>query len=256
MKKLILLIITVQTAFYTAAQLPDPAQIMSDCRDMSIAGSMTATVNLTITEKNGSVRDRTMSLANKTYPGGMEKRHIRFLAPPDVRGTAMLITDNRDDEDEMWIYLPALKRKWRIVTSDKGKSFMSSEFSNADMSSPPLNDFKYTHAEGSGVSDEWIITGMPVSEDKADEYGYSRKISHIAKQGMIIRKIEFYNFDNELFKVIMIRKVHHLEGGRYIVSDMAADNLKTGRKSEIVFTRISTGAMVDDDIFTLQNLDR
>ncbi|HKK41289.1 MAG TPA: outer membrane lipoprotein-sorting protein [Bacteroidales bacterium] len=256
MKKLIVLIILIWAALYAAAQLPDPSRIMSDCRDMSIAGSMTATVNLTITERNGSVRDRTISMANKTFPGGMEKRFIRFLAPSDVRGTAMLITDNRDDEDEMWIYLPALKRKRRIVTSDRGKSFMSSEFSNADMSSPPLKDFKYTHAEGSGVSDEWIVKGIPVSEDKADEYGYSKKISYIKKQGMIIEKIEFYNYDNELFKIIEIRKVHPLENGRYIVSGMSAYNLKTGRKSEIVFSKISTGAMVDDDIFTLQNLDR
>jgi len=256
MKKLLALTLLIWPAFNAGAQLPDPFQIMSDCRDMSLAGSMTATVNLRITEKNGSVRDRTLSLSTKTYPGNMEKRYIRFLAPADVRGTALLITDNRETEDEMWIYLPALKRKRRIVASDKGKSFMSSEFSNADMSSPPLNDFRYNHAKGSGEGDEWIITGIPVSEDKADEYGYSKKISYIEKSSMQIRKIEFYNFDNELYKVIEIRKVYPLKEGGYIVSDMSADNIKTGRKSEIVFSKISTGAMVDDGLFTIQNLDR
>ena len=54
----------------------------------------------------------------------------------------MLIIDNKNIADEMWIYLPALKKTRRIVSSEKGKSFMSSEFSNADMSSPTLSDFQ------------------------------------------------------------------------------------------------------------------
>ena len=55
----------------------------------------------------------------------------------------MLIFDYEDKSDDMWILLPSLRRTRRIVSSEKGKSFMGSEFTNADMSKPDLNDFTF-----------------------------------------------------------------------------------------------------------------
>jgi len=239
-----------------SAQNPDAAQIMMKCRDLSITRSMTGKMNLKITEKNGSTRNRTISMTSKSYDGGLEKRLIRFLEPADVRGTAMLIVDNRDIPDEMWIYLPALKKKRRIVTSEKGKSFMSSEFSNADMTSPTLSDFSYKHITVAGPANQWIIESIPVTDDKADEYGFSRRISYIDKDSYQTKKMEFYGFDNRLFKVIEIRDVVLLRDGKYMIRDMAASNLLNGRKSEIVFSNLSEGTDIDDSFFTLRNLEK
>ncbi len=239
-----------------AVPLPDADRIMEKSRELSMTGSMMAEISLTITEKNGAVRNRTIAIASKSYPDGTEKRFIRFLEPSDVRGTAMLIADNKDTPDEMWIWLPALKKTRRIVTAEKGKSFMSSEFSNSDMSSPALSDFTYKHLPGSGENQQWIIESIPANERISDEYGYSRKVSFLDRQNMRVQKMKFYNFDNKLFKEIEIKKVVPLEGDRYLVSDMSVENLITGRKSEIVFNNIKEGVKVDDSVFTIQNLER
>ena len=242
--------------FQAVAQQPDAGQIMAKSRDMSITGSLSANINLTITEKSGSTRNRTISMTTKSYPEGLEKRFIKFIEPADVRGTAMLVVDNANTADDMWIYLPALKKTRRIVTSEKGKSFMSSEFSNADMTSPSLSDFTHRHADNSGKDTQWIIESVPVNEDKADEYGYSKKISYISIDKTQVQKMEFYNFDNELFKVIEIKSILPLGNGKYLVKNMVANNLATNRKSEILFSSISEGVKVDDSFFTIQNLER
>jgi hypothetical protein len=239
-----------------AAQLPDAVQIMNKCRDLSITSSLAANINLTIIEKNGSTRSRTISMTTKSYPDGLEKRFIRFVEPADVRGTSMLVVDNKNTADEMWIYLPALKKTRRIVTSEKGKSFMSSEFSNADMASPSVSDFAHRHLEKSGTNNQWNIESIPVNEDKADEYGYSKKISYISINNNQVQKMEFYNFENELFKIIEIKSIFPLTDGKYMVKDMIANNLSTNRKSEILFTNINEGVKVDDSYFTVQNLER
>jgi hypothetical protein len=239
-----------------AAQRPDARQIMEKSRDLSITGSMSASINLTILEKSGATRNRKISMTTKSYAGGLEKRFIRFIEPADVRGTSMLVVDNKNTADEMWIYLPALKRTRRIVTSEKGKSFMSSEFTNADMSSPTLSDFEHRHLDKSGTNNQWIIESIPVSEKKADEYGYSRKVSYISMDQNQVSKMEFYNFDNALFKIIEIKSVFPLDDGKYLVKDMVANNLITSRRSEILFSNINEGVKVDDTFFTVQNLER
>ena len=239
-----------------AAQMPDAEQIMGKSRDLTITGSMSAEVRLIITERGGSTRNRTISMTTKSFQDGSEKRFIRFVEPPDVRGTAMLIVDNKNSADEMWVYLPALKKVRRIVTSEKGKSFMSSEFSNADLTSPPLSDFVSRHLEKSGENNQWIIESKPASADLADEYGFSGKVSYINAQSYQIRKIEFYNFDNKIFKTLEIKSIYPLPEGKYLVKDMLADNLITGRKSEILFSDIKVGVNVDDSFFSIQNLER
>lgn len=239
-----------------APQQPDAGQIMDRSRDLSIAGSLRANISLTITEKGGSTRSRTISMTTKSYSDGLEKRVIKFMEPADVRGTAILVIDNKNTADEMWIYLPALKKTRRIVTSEKGKSFMSSEFSNADMASPATSDFTHKHLERSGTNNMWIIQSIPVNEDKSDEYGYSRKITYISMDKNQVQKMEFYNFDNELFKEIEIKSIFPLNAGKYMIKDMVASNLITGRKSEILFSNISEGVKIDDSSFTIQNLER
>ncbi len=239
-----------------AAQQPDASEIMSRSRDLTLTGSMSANIHMSITEKNGTSRSRTIAMTTKAYQDGQEKRFIKFLEPADVRGTAMLIIDNKNIADEMWIYLPALKKTRRIVSSEKGKSFMSSEFSNADMSSPTLADFQYKHLECSGRNNQWIIESIPVNEDKADEYGYTRKISYISIDKYQVLKMEFYNFDNELYKIIEIKSIYPLQDGKFIVKNMEANNLLTGRKSVIEMTNIAVGGQVDDSVFSLQNLER
>lgn len=237
-------------------QLPDATAIMVRSRDMTITGSIRSTISLIITEKSGMTRKRTISMVTKSYPDGAEKRMIKFLQPPDVRGTGMLIIDNKNTWDEMWIYLPALKKTRRIVSSENGKSFMNSEFSNSDMTSPSLTDFAYRHLPGSGENKEWIIESTPVNTELADDYGYSRKVSYFNSDNWQIKKMEFYNFDNQIFKTIIIKNTLSLKDGKYIVKDMTTKNLITGRGSEIIMDNISTDALIKDTDFSLQNLER
>jgi hypothetical protein len=256
MKNGIILSLLLLLLLPAAAQLPDAIDIMSKSRELTITGSMSSNISLTITEKGGSIRKRTISMVTKSYSDGTEKRLIRFLEPADVRGTALLIYDYKNSPDEMWIFLPALKKTRRIVSTEKGKSFMSSEFSNSDMSSPALSDFTYKHLAASGENKLWIIESIPVTSDKADEYGYSKKVSYFNSDSWQLKKMEYYNFDNQLYKTIEVKTVQPLSEGRYIIKDMSAKNITTVRSSEILFDKIVTNAKIEDSVFSLQNLER
>jgi len=223
---------------------------------MTLLGSFKATLNLTITEKNGSVRSRVISMASKSYPDGTEKRLIKFLEPADVRGTGMLITDYKTSSDEMWIYLPALKKTRRIAATEQGRNFMNSEFSNYDMSSPALSDFKSRHLEGSGQNNQWIIESIPVNPDKISEYGFSRKVSYFTIDGYRVKKMEFFDRNGNMFKTIEVMDLKQGDNGKYIISEMKSSNLLNGRSSVIKFTNISMNTPVEDSLFSLQSLEQ
>ncbi len=239
-----------------SGQLPDPVQLMQKSRDLTMMTSLKSTMTLSIFEKNGSSRLRTINLLSKSY-GETEKRMIKFAEPAEVRGTALLIIDNDKGPDDMWIYLPALKRTRRIITTEKGKSFMSSEFSNADMSSAPLSDFKISHLPSSGDNGEWIIESKPLDDEIASEYGYCRKITYLDKSNMKIKKIEFFNGENTMARVIEVISTQPIgERGNYLMTEMFVKNLLNGRSSRIKYNEVNASATIPDNAFTVENLER
>lgn len=229
---------------------------MQKSRDLTLMGSLKSTMTLTINEKNGSTRVRTINLFSKTY-GEIEKRLIRFVEPAEVRGTALLIVDNDEGPDDMWIYMPALKRTRRIVTTEKGKSFMSSEFSNADMSSAPLSDFRISHLPSSGENGQWIIESKTIDSDRADDYGYMRKVTYLDKNDLKIKKIEFFNNQDVLLRTIEVISTKEIgDKGNYLITEMYVKNFLNGRSSRIKYNEADAAVTIPDNTFTVENLER
>ena len=166
-----------------SASAQEAKKIISQSHDKVKVSSFEAVSTLTITDSKENQRIRQSSMASMSLPDGTEKRIIKFISPAEVNGTGILIFDYPEKSDDMWIYLPALRKTRRIVSREKSKSFMGSEFSNANMTAPGLEDFTYTilgEEDHLGFSC-YKIESVPVSTDLEDEYGYSRSVSWVDK---------------------------------------------------------------------------
>jgi hypothetical protein len=240
---------------------PDGHEIMKKSRETSKLDGMEAISTLRIYDAKGRERVRQTSMASKLFDSGTtEKRVIRFLSPSEVKGTGMLIYDYDERNDDMWIYMPALRKTRRIISNEKSKSFMGSEFSNADMSAPSLEDFEFK-VTGSGIvegTDCWIVEVIPVSENIMDEVGYDRQLAWIGKQDFVLRKAEYFDEDDELFKRMISSDVRELDpaGKKYIATRMEMNNMQNGRKSVMTLDKIQYNPNVKEEYFTLAYLER
>jgi len=226
-----------------------------------MAGSE-AISQLTIKDDKGRVRKRKTAIASKLYDNGMtEKKIIRFLEPADVKGTSMLTFDYREKDDDMWIYLPALRKTRRIVSSEKGKSFMGSEFSNADMVMPTIDDFTYKMLNESimvGNVDCWNIEITSKDDDVADEYGYLSRKVWIGKKDFVIRKAEVYDIDGELLKKMTVKNVEvvDVKNNKSVPTHMEVVNIQNGRSSVMKMEKIIFNPNVKDEYFTVSYLEK
>jgi hypothetical protein len=110
--------------------------------DIIDIGNMEMTSTIHIRDGKGNIRSRQITTVSQKFQT-VNKTIVRFLAPADVKGTAILVYDYEKQSDDMWVYLPALRKVRRVISSEKGKNFMGSEFTNADMSKPNFDDFDY-----------------------------------------------------------------------------------------------------------------
>jgi hypothetical protein len=245
----------------TPAGEPSPRQIMENASNVRKLDGSESVMSLTIINERGQKRVRKIAMATKTFDNGKtEKRLYRFLAPADVKGTGILAFDYETKDDDMWIFLPALRKTRRIVSSEKSKNFMGSEFSYADMNTPVLDDYnlKTIKQEKVGGAECYVVEVLPRNDKIADEEGYSKKIVWAAKNDFTIRKSVYYDLDGNLLKELTAKDIKLLDPAKKRSRPMYMEmvNKQNNRKSIFVTTKIENSPNVKDEYFTAQYLER
>jgi Outer membrane lipoprotein-sorting protein len=234
-------------------------EIMLKTRDVSKIPGLETVATLKIIDPKGRERVREISMASKlTDNGKTEKRIIRFLAPAEVKGTGMLIYDYDATADDMWIYMPALRKTRRIASGEKNQSFMGSEFSNADLAAPNTDDFSYkiTGSETVDGVDCWKIESLPLTQAIADDAGISRKTIWVGKKDYVCRKTEFYDPEGELSKILTCSDVRKMAEGKYMAASLQMENVQNGRKSSFTMDQMQYNPNVKEANFTVAYLEK
>jgi hypothetical protein len=239
----------------TANEIVDRAQTAIKVKGVQGVSTMI------IIDDKGRERVRKIAQVTKLYDNGdTEKRLIRFLEPADVKGTGLLTFDYKEKDDDLWLYMPALRKTRRIVSTEKAKNFMGSEFTYADMTPPAMSDFTFNKLENETIDgvECYQIEWIPANEDIAIENGFGRRITFVGTDDFVIRKSVYYDLDGELEKELIIHGIQELdpEKNRYRASEMEMINHQNGRRSVLKTEQIEFKPNISDDYFTTRYLER
>jgi len=243
------------------AQDLDARTIMDRAFEATKLDGAESVSTMTIIDGKGRERIRKIAQASKlTNAGKTEKKLIRFLAPADVKGTGLLTFDHENADDDMWLFMPALRKTRRIVSSEKAKSFMGSEFSYADINPPTLDDFTFTLLGEEELDGErcWKIEMIPVDEDVADENGFSKRISWVAQSNQMNWKSIYYDLDEELLKTLTVGEVKLIDPAKkkYRAMHLEMVNHQNDRRSILHIDQIQFAPQVKESFFTTRYLER
>ncbi len=252
------LIYSIVALLFAGASFSQTAQeIIQKSTDLIDISSMEMLSTLKIMDAKGNVRERQVSTAAKRF-GDANKMLIKFISPADVKGTTLLVYDYDTKSDNMWIYMPALRKVRRVVSSEKGKSFMGSEFTNADMSKPNDADFSYSLVGSENYQGKacWKIQQSCKTQAIQDENGYSKKLSWIDKSSFLCYKIEFYDFSGKLQRVELMDNYKKQSNGKYFAFLMQMENVQNGRKSIMTIDKFQAGSQLPESAFAPTALEK
>jgi hypothetical protein len=253
--KIVLTTVLLLVAFITNAS--SPREIAEKASNSIEFKAMEMVSTLKIFDNRGNVRERQVAVAVKKF-GETNKTMIKFLAPADVKGTAMLIHDYENKGDDMWVFMPSMRKTRRIVSSEKGKSFMGSEFSNADMGRPNIDDFNYTLLGEETINGKtcWKIESTSKTEAAAEEYGFSKQIAYIEKGTYLTHKVEYYDLYNDLLKIMTISDYKKQSNGSFFAFRMEMENMQNGRKSLMTVNQFQLGSNLKESDFSTTSLEQ
>jgi hypothetical protein len=237
------------------------AQIMSKSYQANKLDGCETLATLTIINSRGKSRERKLASVTKLFDDGKtEKGLIRFLEPPDLKGTGLLTFDYESRTDDVSLYLPALRKTRRILAAEKATSFMGSEFSYADLTPPPVEGFHHGRIETRVIRGVtcWGVESTPGSRDTAEENGFSRKISYIGQEDFTVRRATYYDLSGNLHKQLEVLKVREIDKKkhRFRALHLVMKNLQNGRRSVMKVHKIRFRPNVPDHYFTIPYLER
>jgi outer membrane lipoprotein-sorting protein len=245
----------------TSAQNLTAKEIMQKNFNVSRIADATMTNRLTLFNPAGQTRIRVTKGASKLQKNGIDySRMIRFLEPADVRGTGVLTIEHSGGDDDVWVYLPALKKSRRIASSEKSSSFMGTEFSYADILSPKVEDYthKLLRSEKYNGIDCFVVESIPISKKVEEETGYSRKVSWIRKDNFVENKVEYFDMTNTLLKTLIADDIAELDkkNHKWMVLKREMTNHQSKRRTLMEMQDVKVNTGIKDDQFTIKYLER
>lgn len=238
-----------------AAQLPKAMEVVAKVNAVDDGQFVTRNLNMTLTDKRGKSRIRETITFRKYY--NKEKRTILFYKKPtNVKGTSFLTYDypQAKDEDDQWLYLPALRKVRRISASDRGDYFLGTDFTYEDIKLEgklSIEDYNFESIKFDKLDDIEIIViqGVPKSEKIAKELGYGKLLIWVNLQNWIVLKVDYWGPKNQRLKTLIASDIRSIDN---IITrhQLSVKNHKTGHHTEFVFSQVDYLSSVKDSLFS------
>jgi outer membrane lipoprotein-sorting protein len=236
-----------------APQAQNADNIVRASRDrLTVETTMTRS-RMLLQDKNGAITERVIDQFSKKGPNG-NRTVIVFQEPASVRGVRFLTMENPSGPDDRWIYLPSVGGEAnRIAASDGSKSFQGTDFSNDDISSANRNTDLDTHPllreEDLNGATCYVIQSVP----KDSSFQYSKMIQWINKDNKITMKVELYNKNGVLVKVLEILRTQDVQG-RLTIMSTKISTLAERTSTTLNVERIEYDNPIPESVFTREFL--
>jgi predicted RND superfamily exporter protein len=245
----------------TWAAETDLTQIMQKNFVVSKVYDSVADATFTLINKTGQERVRKTFGTTKLEENGIDNmRMTRFLSPPDVKGTVSLLIEHAEKDDDIWIYLPALKKVRRLVSNNKKDSFVGTDFSYADVIGYKVGEWNYKLLKEELVEGQpcYVIEALPKSDAIKTSNGYSKRIGWLRKDNLMTVKMDFWDETGQLLKTSTYNDIQLVDKtrGKWQAMRLEASNVQTSHRTVIKFDNFKANEQVKNEFFTTRYMEK
>ena len=219
----------------------------------------TRKLHMKMVDRRGKVRERYTLGFRKYY--GEEKRTVLFyLKPKNIKDTAFLTYDYPDNEDDQWLYLPALRKARRISASDRGDYFLGTDYTYEDIKKEgkvETRDYNFTTLAQDTIDGTltYLVEGVPKGKKIAKELGYGKAHWWVDPSNWVVLKAKYWDTKLNELKTLNMGDVRKVDG-IWTRHTMKVANHKTGHSTEFTFSEVDYESQVKDKLFTRQAITR
>lgn len=174
------------------AAFDEGRRVMEEANARNRCDYETTNVKMEIIDNRNKTRIRRLMIYARRDKDKNLQTLIRFTAPEDVKGTGLLTLENKEREDDQWLYLPLLRKNKRIAEGSKKNSFVGTDFTFEDLRPENLNIHNYRLLDEKELDGYpcFVIEATPTQEGERNS-GYKSRKLWVRKDVYLPVKIEY-----------------------------------------------------------------
>ncbi len=224
------------------------------------------TIVLTSQDRIGATTTMRAKIYWRKGDDGKSKVVLRLSDPPDMRGSAILVLEKKDQPD-MFMYLPELQsvpgsggRVKRITGRMMSGSMFGTDFSYEEFQ-------RLQQIEGESYTSERLpdadvggraayVIQSTWTGPAADKPAVDRTVVRVDRENCVPLEMEFFERGDQLRKRLTTdtSKIEAM-GARHIARRMEMSDVRDGTKTELVVEEIELEADLSDSVFTTRWLE-
>ena len=220
--------------------------------------TMIQETEITTLDRTGSDRTQEAKLYWKRSKKGQSRMFMRVESPPELRGSAYLVIQYEDRPNDMWMYLPEIRKVRRISSRTVSGSLFGTDFSYEDveyiqLSATGSTSRRLADAELDGRP-VYVIESLPGAGAGS---AYTRVVAFIDHEYCVPLKTQFYEDGDTLRKLMTAdpTKISR-EVDSWVPRDVVMKDLRRGTASHLVVKEIGIDTEIPDRRFTQSQLER
>jgi outer membrane lipoprotein-sorting protein len=229
-----------------ARQIVEEVQKRTDAKSQRYEGL------LQVFDAKGKISDKRWSF-ERLGSHGQSRAVLRFTAPAEVKGVALLVVNHPDRASDQWMWTPAIERDRRIALQDRSTRFFGTDFSFEDLEERDVDQYEYTLAGNEAVDGAacWKIESTP-RESKSSQY--TRSIVWVRQDNYALARIENYVKD-QVVRRLNYSNIRNLQG-IWTATQLEMTDVRRGSRTRLTLDKLEYNLPLKDEDFTLQAIRR
>lgn len=212
-----------------------------------------ARVKMTIMDSQGRERKRRFSILRRDDSSGNQdqdgfgvdqKYYLHINYPADIKNTVLLVWKHPGQDDDRWLYLPALDLAKRIAAGDKRTSFLGSDFLYEDISGRTFSED--THELLETTKDYYVIRNIPKQPSTVE---FSEYTVWIHRHTFLPIKAEYLDKQGKKYRVYDAIKVEDIQGYPTITESRMQD-LARKQETRLEISDVQYDIDLPEEVFT------
>lgn len=181
---------------------------------------------------------------------GEQRFYVRFRRPADVDKTTFLVWKKPGEDDDRWLYLPALDLVKRVSSADKRSSFVGSNFFYEDVSGRHVQADNHKLLEASKTY--YIVASTPKDPSSVEFASYKMWIH---RDSSVVVKVEYRDEKDKVYRTYEALAVEKIQGYQTVTKARMKD-LRSKSETNVTYRDVTYDIGLPDDIFTERYLRR
>ena len=184
---------------------------------------------------------------------GDSKAIIRFTAPPEVKGVALLVLNHPERASDQWMWTPAIGRERRIALQDRATRFFGTDFSFEDLEERDVNQFDFDLEREESIDGAacWRLRGKP-RQTKTSQYSHSTL--WIRKDHYVRAQLEAY-VKEQLARRLRCRRIENIQG-IWTARSLEMEDVRRKSRTLLETEKLEYNVPMKEEDFTVPALRR